>query len=391
MKMIIVPSIMLPMPPVMGGAVQNLIQMYLDDNEVTGNAQIVVYSYFNDAAAAEAKKYKHTSYRYIQNLELMEELQHKSIKFLSGTAFHIREYVYVKEIVKSIRAEENGNFDLILLENCPQFALRFRECFPDKTIYTHLHNDYVNDSKKSSTNVVRTTDKFICVSNYISERVKTIASDNKVVTVLNGVKIDKTGKRNNELRKRLGIREKDFVVIFTGRLVKEKGAHILIEAISKIQNREHIKVLFLGSKLYGQDISDDYLNNLQKMASPYKDNVVFTGFVPYGEIGDYYEIADVGILLSQWDDPCPLTVIEYLTFGLPVITTKSGGIPEIVDENCAFVFERNNSLADNAANAIQLLQNDRDLLNKMSKASQRRSELFTMKMYLNRMKREIER
>ena len=58
------------------------------------------------------------------------------------------------------------------------------------------------------------------------------------------------------------------------------------------------------------------------------------------------------VLPSIWDDPAPLAVIESLVSGKPLITTRSGGIPEYADEQSAIILERGDQLVDQLADAM---------------------------------------
>ena len=69
-------------------------------------------------------------------------------------------------------------------------------------------------------------------------------------------------------------------------------------------------------------------------------------------------MADVCVLPSIWDDPAPLAVIESLVSGKPLITTRSGGIPEYANDDCAIILERDNQLVDHLAQAMVELAND---------------------------------
>lgn len=65
-----------------------------------------------------------------------------------------------------------------------------------------------------------------------------------------------------------------------------------------------------------------------------------------------YAMSDICVLPSIWDDPAPLAVIESLVSGKPLITTRSGGIPEYADEQSAIILERSDQLVDQLANAM---------------------------------------
>ena len=60
-------------------------------------------------------------------------------------------------------------------------------------------------------------------------------------------------------------------------------------------------------------------------------------------------------LPSMWDDPFPLTVLEAMSMGIPVITTFSGGIPEMFGENEGILLKRDENIVDNLAQSIEYL------------------------------------
>jgi glycosyltransferase involved in cell wall biosynthesis len=92
-------------------------------------------------------------------------------------------------------------------------------------------------------------------------------------------------------------------------------------------------------------------------------------------------MADVAVLPSLWDEPFGLTCVEALAAGLPLITTKRGGIPEIADDSCAILLDCNNFLAQKIADAIIMLYNDPEKRLRMSKASLIRSKSFNQDIY----------
>ena len=83
-----------------------------------------------------------------------------------------------------------------------------------------------------------------------------------------------------------------------------------------------------------------------------KDRIIFTGFVNYEDMPAIYAMADICVLPSIWDDPAPLAVIESLVSGKPLITTRSGGIPEYADEQSAIILERDEKLQERLVKAM---------------------------------------
>ena len=115
-----------------------------------------------------------------------------------------------------------------------------------------------------------------------------------------------------------------------------------------------------------------------------RDRIIFTGFVDYSEIYKYYKIADIVILPSIIEDSAPLTIIEALSCGVPIITTDSGGIPEYAVNNSAIILPRNDELVYNITKSIDKLLNDENLINQLSYQTKMVSkELTSAKFYQN--------
>ena len=93
----------------------------------------------------------------------------------------------------------------------------------------------------------------------------------------------------------------------------------------------------------------------------------------------YLKTADIAVVPSMWEEPFGLTVLEAMAAGLPLITTRSGGIPEIC-EGVATIVDREN-IVENLTNAILDLYHHPEKRKKMSAASLERSKLFDKEMY----------
>ena len=114
-------------------------------------------------------------------------------------------------------------------------------------------------------------------------------------------------------------------------------------------------------------------------SEPIKNNVVFTGFVNYDQVLSFLKMADIAVIPSMWEEPFGLTVVEAMAAGLPLITTRSGGIPEIC-EGVATIVERDH-IVNNLAAAILDLYQHPEKRKRMSAASLERSKLFDKETY----------
>jgi len=108
---------------------------------------------------------------------------------------------------------------------------------------------------------------------------------------------------------------------FLGRMKPAKGVHILVEALSQVPDELEIKLIIAG------DGSEDYLERLKSLAPT--GRVEFWGWRNPQEV---YDVIDIVAIPSLYPEPLPRTAIEAYNNHLPVISARSGGLPEVVEE-----------------------------------------------------------
>ncbi len=112
------------------------------------------------------------------------------------------------------------------------------------------------------------------------------------------------------------ILESDVVILYVGRLVKDKGIQDLIVAGRQIiKEGVHLKILIVGEGNYRQELLDITEND---------SNISFCGEIPYNELYKYYLSSDI-FCLPTYEDVWGLSINEAMSFGLPIITTTSAG------------------------------------------------------------------
>ena len=180
------------------------------------------------------------------------------------------------------------------------------------------------------------------------------------------------------------------MLIYSGRINKEKGITELLDAMLLLQNNSSIKLLVIGSTFFGNTPHDDeFVLSLKTKAKPIEQRIIFTGYVPYDQMPDYLQLADVAVIPSIWDDPFPTTVLEAQAMGLPIITTRRGGIPEEVTEKNAILLDTNDNFVENLANAILDLYENPKKRKAMARTSLERSKLFDKEKYAEEFFRAI--
>jgi hypothetical protein len=94
--------------------------------------------------------------------------------------------------------------------------------------------------------------------------------------------------------------------------------------------RDDVALVIIGSKWYGGNTTDDYTKSIQILAESLAGPIIFTGFIPPSDIPRHYNIGDVFVCPSQWNEPLARVHYEAMAAGLPIITTNRGGNAEVV-------------------------------------------------------------
>lgn len=381
MKIAVLTSGILPVPSVQGGAVENLIDFYLEYNNIHKIHDITVYSIYNkktDNHPAQASLVNH--YYYIDTNSLWARIRrfiylHTSYKKHTSFNNHYIEF-YFEQAAKHLR---KCNYDIIILENRPSYAYKLRTLTNAKLI-CHLHNELLTINSPGGSEIYNSLDKIITVSNYIANRVKTInSSDRKCTTVYNGINLQAFSiyQTPSIQRKDLGLDLDDFVLVYSGRMIEEKGISELIKVMTLFREKKQIKLLVIGGSFFGNNTLDnDFIKKLKEVSAPIKEQIVFTGFVPYENMPDYLKLSDVAVIPSIWNDPFPTTVIEAQAMGLPIIATKNGGIPEEVTKDNAILLDTNEHFINSLEKSITRLYQNPEECKRMGEASLTNSMKF---------------
>ena len=167
------------------------------------------------------------------------------------------------------------------------------------------------------------TDTFICPSQFMADKMAQGGfCKAKLVTLCNFIDVEKC-KRDDQF-------EKEDYYCFIGRLSHEKGARTLIEAANQLQDR---KLVVIG----GGPLEEE----LRKVAGPH---IQFVGFKQWDEIKTLVGRAKFAVVPSEWYENNPLSVIEALCLGTPVLGANIGGIPELIQDGVSgSTFESRNA------------------------------------------------
>lgn len=239
-----------------------------------------------------------------------------------------------------------------------------------KLIYTE-HNVF---NRRRKYKFIRPIERFIykrfnviiAVGNIVrAELIKWLPSiNNKVITIPNAIPIEYCSETAN----------KDIDILFVGRLEKVKGVDILLKAVKKLNGNYKTVIVGDGSER----------KNLECLANELElnDNVSFTG-IRYDVI-DFMCRAKVFVLPSRWEG-IPLTLLEAMSLGLPVIATKVGGNTELINSNENGVLVEPDNIREFVDN-IKLLMGNTFLRDQLGdKAKKKLAEKFSIDAHVDKL------
>lgn len=200
----------------------------------------------------------------------------------------------------------------------------------------------------------------LCNSDYIKESLLQDGVSSCILkTIPSSIRLHTSKRENIHLREELNIPENSFIVITAAALEPGKGYETIIKAAHLLKDK-HPDIFFVclgkGKHKHGFEKS---VNDLDLTS-----NVFFLGFKP--DVRSYLQASNVFILVSQ-EEGFGGSILEAYAEGLPVIASKTGGLPELVEDGktgCLVPVDDAHTLAEK----IVYLKNNTDARKKFSYA-----------------------
>jgi glycosyltransferase involved in cell wall biosynthesis len=300
---------------------------------------------------------------------------------------------FILQVARDLRREK---CDIIHLHNFSQFVHVVRAFNAKSRIVLHMHIGWLSQLDRSMIEKrLRQVDLVIGCSEYITEKIRQRFPQfaSRCKTIRNGVDVNLFVSKSNHREKN---RDRPKRLLFVGRISPEKGVHVLLEAFQQVvKSNPDVELELIGeqrSMAYVFIVLLDDDPKVSGLASYYNarlkpinyisflrehtpldlaTKMIFSGPMPHAALVNHYCNADVFILPSVCNEAFPLPPIEAMACRLPVIATRSGGIPESVEDGkTGLLVERGN--AAELARAILKLLADEDLRKSMGMAGRER-------------------
>ncbi len=209
----------------------------------------------------------------------------------------------------------------------------------------------------------------VAIAEEVARTFETLYNYPNPILIPNGVPIDAFSpdrEVRQRVRRELGVEPQTLVFVHVGRFAAVKNHEMLVAAFAQLVGQQPLPTeLWL--------VGDGELRKAvqhQVRALGIESRVRFLGV--RSDIPDLLRAADVFVFPSRWEGN-PLSVMEAMAAGLPVIATAVGGVPELVEDGVSGILvpnEDHNALVG----ALQQLVQRADLRAQMAHAARRRAE-----------------
>lgn len=359
-----------PVPAVNGGAIEQLIENIINENEVLHKFDIDLYTIDDPKLANQNYKYTNLIKVDISNLwiRFIHKLKNSYMKIVGINRYSLA----VDEMVHTFK---KNYYDVVLVENnMDLFRKLFDKKITTEKLYFHLHNDFDCDdpakTKSKTEFVINHADKVIVVSKFLQNKLRNYGCNKAKILpnlVVNTWFNQLSPNQCNQVRDKYNIQKEDIVFTYVGRLSEEKGVDKLLIALKNVKriSNLHIKLLIVGSNFFRNRDGKLFIEKLQSISSSFKDDIVFTGKIDNKEISKIYSISNCVVIPSQCEEAFGIVALEAMTMKKPVIASKSGALPEVLDPKGSIIIPRDSRYIANLTRAIINIASNKLLRKKM--------------------------
>ena len=288
--------------------------MIVPNRMVKGGIAAVVDGYYQSDLE---QKYQ---IKYVESYMDGNKIQ-KLLKAISGYLIFLKVLIFEKPDIVHIHSSFGPSF-------YRKMPFIYMASWANKKIINHIHgadfnNFYTNATEKKKRQIAKVyarCDKLIALSEEWKERLAKIVPQQKIVVIENYSIL-----REDILEERCH-RKSNHKVLFLGEIGKRKGCFDIPEVIKKVVEKiPDVTFILAGA---GKSSDEEQIRNLLKEAGVL-NHVIFPGWVRGKKKEKLLREADV-FFLPSYNEGMPMSVLDAMGYGLPVVSTNVGGIPKLV-------------------------------------------------------------
>ena len=384
----IVTPCILPVPATEGGAVEELITRIVNENELNDDFMIDLFSVMDDTELHD----------YLNNTRVIGIEYKKNQKFADRVLDKLQRTIAVEQSYRLFDKDIERAFEerlssldepyyAVIVENQISIAKRIAAVCRgsyESPIFFHMHNDVdIYRSPKGIRDLTALGIQFIAVSNYIKQQILCCDADAMVHLLYNGTKLkDRDVDAKVDEHKTTG---KEIRFLYAGRVIPEKGVLELVEAFAKftgmvdVNDRTNYRLDIIGFSCN----ATKYENKVEAQAGKISDRISCKKRVSTADMDRMYNEYDIVVMPTMNEEPFGLVALETMSKGIPLITTNSGALPEVVGDG-AVIVNRSGSFTDDLAGAMLWLAKNKEIREELGKRAYERSRevpAFDIKNY----------
>jgi N-acetyl-alpha-D-glucosaminyl L-malate synthase BshA len=167
------------------------------------------------------------------------------------------------------------------------------------------------------------SDAITTVSAYLKQQTQELLNIDRPIDVIHNFFTPRPPRRSREeVRSELGL-QNEAMILHASNLRPLKRIDLLLEAAALIRPRDSFKLVILAGEPFAPFAADVRRLNLE-------NQIIVREKV--SDIEEYFQAADLGLFTSDMESFC-LSILEAMCFACPSVSTRVGGIPEVVEDN----------------------------------------------------------
>lgn len=372
-----------PIPYIRGGAIERLMTILIDQNEVNHRLDITVFTVFDKDLDEAVRKYKFSNFIQIKAGLFVKFLLsiYRVLRMLLFRSIPIKsEYmVLVNWYLKK------GNYDVIYMATSNQQVAELTTKTRAKILYAE-YSDYLRKDSYGIESICKKVTAFVGNTYLVSRIIEELGVPQSQTRILNAgydLTVFPESFRNESrdlIRSKHNLKKDDVIILYCGRLSPEKGPLELIKAVQSVPN---CRLILVGGSNFSKNEINEYVLKLHEEADKCNGRVIFTGYIPdEKDVIPYRYGADIGVVPSICNEAASGAMFEFRMASLPTIISKMGGMPYFAGENVIMV-DYDEKFVKSLAETISLLVNNEPLRKQLASVARNGLKKCSYQAYFN--------
>jgi glycosyltransferase involved in cell wall biosynthesis len=293
--------------------------------------------------------------------------------FLPGTeGFFRRRLFRLKRVIRYVKRLKSEEYELVHIHISGSIILRSLTFivparFFCKNLIVQIHGmnwkEFCEDGsrfmRRVQTRILCMASRIVVTYDLLAENLRAAGCETEIRVLNNRIPdIPRPDPEAVEaVRKQFGLGRESFVVLFIGDVSRAKGIFDVLEGVPALAEQDDgIRILVIGQEKKPREmaaaVETVQTRNLGKW-------VKFVGAVPRDKITLFFALADT-FLLPSHTEAMPISILEAMRAGVPIIASRVGGIPEMIEDGVNGILI-NPCRADEIVQAVLKLREDPDL------------------------------